>query len=87
MNSRTEISPSGDVAIPRDVRERLAWQAGTPLVLIETADGVTLRRRPASSAFPTKTLADLRALPPTLPAQPIEAISRLSDDDLRRLIR
>ncbi|NWP74998.1 AbrB/MazE/SpoVT family DNA-binding domain-containing protein, partial [Escherichia coli] len=52
MNSRTEISPSGDVAIPRDVRERLAWQAGTPLVLIETADGVTLRRRPACSAFP-----------------------------------
>ncbi|MBQ1497368.1 MAG: AbrB/MazE/SpoVT family DNA-binding domain-containing protein [Sphingomonas sp.] len=87
MNSRTQISPSGDVAIPKDVRERLAWRAGTPLELIETADGITLRRRPVSRAFPAKSLADLHALPPAAPAQPIEAISRLSDDDLRRLIR
>jgi len=87
MNSRTQISPSGDVAIPKDVRERLAWQAGTPLELIETADGITLRRRPVGRAFPPKTLPDLHALPPVAPAQPIEAISRLSDDDLRRLIR
>ncbi len=89
MNARTQVSPSGDVAIPRGVRDRLAWAPGTPLELVETADGVSLRpavirkHRP----FPLKTLADLDALPPLGPPQPIEAVSRLSDEDLRRLLK
>ncbi len=87
MNTRTQILPSGDVAIPEDVRERLAWLPGTPLELIETADGITLRRRDAGGAFAPRSLAELRALPSMPQAQPIAAISRLSDDDLRRLIR
>ena len=88
MNARTKVSPNGDVAIPRDVRDRLAWPPGTPLELVETADGVSLRRPAPAPDFPPKTLADLDALPGyDGPPQPIEAISRLSDEDIRRLLK
>lgn len=87
MNARTKVLPSGDVAIPKDVRDRLAWAPGTPLELVETADGISLRRPAGTSPFPRKTLADLDALPGyDGPPQPVEAISRLSDDDIRRLL-
>ena len=88
MNARTKVLPTGDVAIPKDVRARLAWEPGTSLELVETADGVTLRRPAAESPFPPKTLADLDALPRYEgERQPIEAISRLSDEDIRRLLK
>lgn len=87
MNARTKVSSDGAVEIPQDVRDRLAWAPGTPLELVETADGVSLKRQTAKPHFALKTLEDLRALPGASgPAQPIEAISRLSDEDLRRLI-
>ncbi len=88
MNARTKVSSNGDVAIPKDVRDRLDWAPGTPLELVETADGVSLRRPAEKSHFPPKTLEDLRALPKYEGRpQPIEAISRLSDEDIRRLLK
>jgi AbrB family looped-hinge helix DNA binding protein len=88
MNMRTKVSPSGDVAIPKDVRDRLAWVPGTPLELVETPDGLRLRKIAQARRFPSRTLADLQALrPASAEPQPIEAISRLSDDDIRRLLR
>lgn len=86
MNARTKLSPTGEVTIPQDVRERLAWEPGTPLELVETAGGIMLRRGTAASPFRKTSLADLRALPGAGPPQTTEAISRLSDEDLRRLI-
>jgi AbrB family looped-hinge helix DNA binding protein len=85
MNMRTQVSPEGDVAIPKDVRDRLAWAPGTPLELIETSDGISLHAARGKSPFPPRTLDDLDALPSWGPPQPVEAISRLSDDDIRRL--
>lgn len=85
MNARTQVSPSGDIAIPKDVPYRLAWGPGTPLELVETPGGLNLRAVPQTRVLPRKTLADLDALPLLGPRQPIEAISRMSDDDLRRL--
>jgi AbrB family looped-hinge helix DNA binding protein len=88
MNARAKVLPSGDVAIPRDVRERLAWEPGMPLELVETADGISLRRPARISPFAAKTLADLDALPRYEgEKQPIEAISRLSDEDILRLLK
>lgn len=88
MNARAKVLPSGDVAIPKDVRDRLAWEPGTPLELVETADGISLRRPAKASPFPRKTLADLDALPRYKgKPQPIEAISRLSDEDILRLLK
>ena len=84
---RTKMSPSGDVAIPKDVRDRLAWEPGTPLELLETPDGVRLRAAAPARRFPRKTLADVQAFSPAAAEpQPIEAISRLSDEDIRRLL-
>lgn len=87
MNARTRVSSSGDVAIPKDMRDRFAWTAGTPLELVETAEGLSLRPVRPAKCFARKSLADLRALLPAGPAQSTEVISRLSDDDLRRLIQ
>lgn len=86
MNARTEVLPSGDVAIPEDVRERLHWTAGTPLELLETPDGISLRRPSRMKLFPRTRLSDLKAYPPASPTRPIEEISRLSDDAIRRLL-
>ena len=84
MTAHTQVSPEGTVPIPADVRARLAWEPGTRLEVIETADGVQLK--PAKkSPFPPSTLADLQALPSLGPPQPIEAISRLSDEDILSL--
>lgn len=59
-----------------------------PLELVETPDGIRLRAASGGkSPFPRRTLADLDALPPLGPPQPVEAISQLSDEDLRRLIK
>jgi AbrB family looped-hinge helix DNA binding protein len=87
MNMRTKVSPSGDVTIPKDVRDRLAWEPGTPLELVETRDGVSLRAAAPARRFALKSLSDLQALSPaaTTP-QPVAAISRLSDEDIRRLL-
>lgn len=47
-----------------------------------------MNARAKASPFPPKTLADLDALPRyTGKPQPIEAISRLSDADILRLLK
>lgn len=88
MNARTSVSPSGEVALPADVRERLAWAPGTALEVVETAEGIILRRPNIGNPFPRTTLADLDSLPGyDGPPKPIEEISRLSDEAIRRLLR
>ncbi len=87
MGARAKISASGAVSIPQAVRERLAWAPGTELELLESGAGLSLRRAERSKAFPRTTLEDLRALEPLGPPQSVEAISRLSDDDIRRLLK
>lgn len=88
MNARAQVLPSGDVAIPDDVRDRLRWAPGTSLELIENADGISLRRRDAAKPFKRTKLADLGKFgPPASPTRPIEEISRLSDEAIRGLLR
>lgn len=86
MNALTEITPNGDISIPQDLRDRLAWTPGTTLELVETKNGVSLRRRSDVRVFPRTTLDDLKAFPPVSPARRIEEISRLSDEAIRRLL-
>lgn len=88
MNMRTNVSPSGAVAIPKDVRDRLAWEPGTLLELVETPDGISLRAAARGARFTPKSLSDIQALPPAAGEPlPIEAISHLSDTDIRHLIQ
>jgi AbrB family looped-hinge helix DNA binding protein len=44
MNAQTRISAKGQVVIPKDTRERLGLTQGFALDVIETPDGVLLRK-------------------------------------------
>jgi AbrB family looped-hinge helix DNA binding protein len=45
MNAYTKISGKGQVVVPKATRDRLGWQPGTDLEVVETGDAVTLRRK------------------------------------------
>ena len=63
MTAYTRVSAKGQVVIPKSLRERLAWAPGTPLDVIETADGLTLRRsNPAKQSDFDTALARLRKI-------------------------
>ena len=43
----TTVSTKGQVILPKAVRERRRWSAGTELVVEDTPDGVLLTEKPA----------------------------------------
>ena len=43
----TTVSTKGQVILPKAVRERRDWSAGTRLLVEDTADGVLLKKAPA----------------------------------------
>jgi AbrB family looped-hinge helix DNA binding protein len=48
----TTVSTKGQVILPKAIRERRRWRAGTRLVVEDTADGVLLK--PAPLFAPTR---------------------------------
>lgn len=46
MTKHTKVSAKGQVVIPKDVRDRLHWEAGTELEVVDGPAGVMLRARP-----------------------------------------
>ena len=44
MTAQTKLSAKGQIVIPKDVRDRLGLIAGTVFDVIETGNGVILRR-------------------------------------------
>ena len=60
----TKVSAQGQVVIPKDVRDRLHWEPGTELEVVDGPAGVTLRtRRPVNKKLPfDEALARLRAV-------------------------
>ena len=44
MNAQIKVSGKGQVVIPKDVRDRLGMVEGTVLDVIESAEGVFLRK-------------------------------------------
>jgi AbrB family looped-hinge helix DNA binding protein len=61
--STTIVSTKGQVILPKAIRNRRRWNAGTRLVVEDTADGVLLRPAPH---FPESRPADVYA---SLPAK------------------
>jgi AbrB family looped-hinge helix DNA binding protein len=46
----TTVSTKGQVILPKAVRERRSWAAGTRLVVEDTPEGVLLKRAPLFAA-------------------------------------
>ncbi|MHA6721993.1 AbrB/MazE/SpoVT family DNA-binding domain-containing protein [Sphingomonas sp. RS2018] len=63
MNAFTKISEKGQVVLPKGTRDRLGWEPGLDLEVIEHADSVTFRRRrPAKTLSPADAVAAFQAL-------------------------
>ncbi|PST21737.1 AbrB family transcriptional regulator [Mesorhizobium plurifarium] len=43
----TTVSTKGQVILPKAIRQRRQWEAGTRLIVEETPEGVLLKRAPA----------------------------------------
>jgi AbrB family looped-hinge helix DNA binding protein len=90
MSAQTKISSKGQVVIPKDVRDRLNWPEGTQLKVVESGNSVTLSRLASpflpSKPLPRTTTADILAGPKwTGKPKPVDEISSLSDEALRRI--
>lgn len=66
----TTVSTKGQVILPKAVRERRDWNAGTRLLVEDTADGVLLRRAPAFA--PTRAAEVFGMLPRRDAAKSVE---------------
>ncbi len=53
MTIQTKVSAKGQIVIPKDVRDRLHWDKGTPLEVVAGDGGVYLRvmQQPATENF------------------------------------
>lgn len=62
VTAQTRLSAKGQVVIPKDVRERLGWLQGSELEVVETGEGVLLRKpRRAGTCDPDEALARIHA--------------------------
>lgn len=52
----TTVSTKGQVILPRAVRKRRDWDAGTRLIVEETPEGVLLRRAPVFTPTRSETV-------------------------------
>ncbi|KQT50861.1 hypothetical protein ASG43_06260 [Aureimonas sp. Leaf454] len=54
MTIRVRLSETGEIAIPKDVRDAHGWGAGTEFDLIESGEGALLRQVVLSPRRPSK---------------------------------
>ena len=50
LSATTRVSTKGQVILPKALRDRRRWSAGTELTVEETAEGVLLRAKPRREA-------------------------------------
>ena len=55
----TKVSSKGQVVIPKAVRDRHGWDAGTELTVEDRPDGVLIRAKRAKSGLKPTTLGEV----------------------------
>jgi AbrB family looped-hinge helix DNA binding protein len=75
MRSATRLTSKGQVVIPKPVRERLRWTAGTRLAVEEVGDG-TVRLAPMRAIDPIDSLYGCLKDHPRDPLAELEAEHR-----------
>ena len=83
MTAQTKLSAKGQIVIPKDVRDRLGWPQGSELEVIETAEGVLLRKpRTRHKLSVTEATAQLRkVIHYKGPPLPVEKLSWSAEAD------
>lgn len=85
----TVVSTKGQVILPKAIRDRKGWRAGTKLVIEETPAGVTLR---PENPFPPTKLEDVVGIlkyhgPPKTIEEMDLAVRRRASREYRRSVR
>jgi AbrB family looped-hinge helix DNA binding protein len=81
----TTVSTKGRVILPKAVRDRREWNAGTRLLVEDTPDGVLLKRAPAFA--PTKPEEVFGMLPRRSAPRSVEEMDRAVLREARRRAR
>jgi len=78
----TTVSTKGQVILPKAIRERRQWRAGTRLLVEETPDGVLLK--PAPLFPPTRPEDVFGMLKYSGPPKTIEEMDAAIDAEIKR---
>ena len=78
----TTVSTKGQVILPKAIRQRREWDAGTRLLVEETPDGVLLKRAPAFATTSPEEVFGM--LPHPGPAKSVEAMDAAVLAEARR---
>lgn len=82
--ARTRLSSKGQLIIPKEVRERHGWRAGTELEVEDQGEVVVLRR--AEPLFPPTTFEQVRGcLKYVGPPVPIEDFDKGIDEHIQEM--
>ena len=80
--STTRVSTKGQVILPKAIRERRKWHAGTRLIVEETPEGVLLK--PAPLFAPTRPEDVFGMLKYSGPAKTIEEMDAAIEAEIKR---
>jgi AbrB family looped-hinge helix DNA binding protein len=82
----TTLSTKGQVILPKAIRARRRWDAGTRLVVEDTPDGVLLRTEPLFEvAEPDQVFGSLKSSGPALTVEEMDAA--VAEEARRRHVR
>ena len=78
----TTVSTKGQVILPKAIRERRGWKAGTRLVVEETPDGLLLKQAPL---FPPTRPEDVYGMlhRPGMVAKTVEEMDEAITEEVR----
>ncbi|MGO9483514.1 MAG: AbrB/MazE/SpoVT family DNA-binding domain-containing protein [Rhodomicrobium sp.] len=74
MELTVTLSPKGHLTLPEAIRQRRRWEAGTRLIVEETAEGILLKPAPVfESASPEEVFGSLKVSGPPKTLEEMDA--------------